>query len=154
MALYYLDTSALAKRYVREVGSEWVDDICLRQSIVTSALTEVEIASTLARRGREGVLSTFQSDNLFRQYQTDEQGYAVVGLSPLVLLDAVELLMARLPNTHWRALDALHLASARTAFAEAAQHGQASANFFTFDRQLALAARSLGLSVPDSENSP
>ena len=46
MPAYYFDTSALAKRYVVEVGSAWVQALVTQQSgqtIYTSVLTQPEI---------------------------------------------------------------------------------------------------------------
>jgi hypothetical protein len=77
---YYLDASALVKRYVDEVGSDW-----LRATIApaqppllfTSRMAIVEVISAFARRAREGSLSSeefatardaFQSDCL-NEYQ-------------------------------------------------------------------------------------
>ncbi len=59
MPLYFLDTSALVKRYHREVGSAEMDRLFLHgnNSFVLSALTISEIASTFARKLREGLLS-------------------------------------------------------------------------------------------------
>jgi predicted nucleic acid-binding protein len=62
MPSYYFDTSALAKRYVAEVGSSWVQDICAQQSgqtIYTSVLTQPEIVSALQRRMREGIFEAY-----------------------------------------------------------------------------------------------
>jgi predicted nucleic acid-binding protein len=50
MPLYYFDTSALAKRYVVEVGSSWVQALVVRHSgqmIYTSVLAQPEIVSAL-----------------------------------------------------------------------------------------------------------
>jgi hypothetical protein len=50
MPAYYFDTSALAKRYVVEVGSVWVQAIVTEQSgqmIYTSVLTQSELVSAL-----------------------------------------------------------------------------------------------------------
>ena len=59
MASYYFDTSALAKRYVVEIGSSWVQAVVAHQSgqtIYTSVLTQPEIVSAIQRRVREGNL--------------------------------------------------------------------------------------------------
>ena len=50
MATAYIDTSALVKRYVAEVGSAWVRRMVARpvqHVIYTAALTEVEVRSAL-----------------------------------------------------------------------------------------------------------
>jgi len=56
-AAYYLDTSALGKRYVTEAGSTWVRALTAPtagHAIITARITMVEMYSVLARRGREG----------------------------------------------------------------------------------------------------
>ena len=61
MALYFFDSSALVKRYVHERGSVWVRDTTASTRghlIHISLLTVAEIASALARRQREGSLSS------------------------------------------------------------------------------------------------
>jgi predicted nucleic acid-binding protein len=53
----YVDTSALVKRYVAEVGSAWVRRLLAHPAqyvIYTSALSQVEVISALQRRVREG----------------------------------------------------------------------------------------------------
>ena len=59
VSVAYLDTSALIKRYITEVGSEWIRTL-LREPTTrtfTSLLTVIEGNCTLARRRREGTLS-------------------------------------------------------------------------------------------------
>ena len=56
-ASYYLDTSALGKRYVEEVGSDWVRALTAPDAghaLLTARITMAEIYSVLARRRREG----------------------------------------------------------------------------------------------------
>ena len=67
MPSYYFDTSALAKRYVVEVGSSWVQAVVAQQSgqmLYTSVLTQPEIVSALQRRVREGILEADQAQQL------------------------------------------------------------------------------------------
>jgi predicted nucleic acid-binding protein len=52
VATTYIETSALVKRYVAEVGSAWVRRMVARpvqHVIYTAALTEVEVRSALQR---------------------------------------------------------------------------------------------------------
>jgi hypothetical protein len=74
MALFFFDSSALVKRYVQEQGSIWVREITANTSghiIHISLLTVAEIASALARRQREGGLSSTERDRLFRAFLMD-----------------------------------------------------------------------------------
>ena|SRR5262245_51112593 len=63
----YVDTSALVKRYVAEVGSAWVRRLLAHPAqyvIYTSALSQVEVISALQRRVREGSLAEAQAQRL------------------------------------------------------------------------------------------
>jgi len=63
----YVDTSALVKRYVAEVGSAWVRRLLAHPAqyvIYTSALSQVEVISALQRRVREGTLAEAQAQRL------------------------------------------------------------------------------------------
>jgi len=52
---YYFDTSALLKRYIKESGSEVIDDtIDKAHEILVSALTHIEAISALRRLLSEG----------------------------------------------------------------------------------------------------
>jgi uncharacterized protein len=60
LTLYFLDTSALIKRYVSEVGSTWVQSLMAPSTaniIAISELARAEVAATLARRRRDGSLN-------------------------------------------------------------------------------------------------
>lgn len=57
---YFLDTSALVKRYVAETGSNGIrsiTDVATGNQIAIAQITWVEVLSALARRQREGSLS-------------------------------------------------------------------------------------------------
>jgi predicted nucleic acid-binding protein len=60
MPFYQCDSSGLVKRYVDEVGSDWVRVIVAPASanIVSIAdITRAEVTSAFARRAREGVIT-------------------------------------------------------------------------------------------------
>jgi uncharacterized protein len=70
MATTYVESSALVKRYVAEVGSAWVRRTVARpvhQVLYTAALTEVEVRSALQRLVREGRLDTAQAQRLMQR---------------------------------------------------------------------------------------
>lgn len=59
MNVYYLDSSALVKRYVTETGSPWLRaqlSASVRNPVVIARITWVEVLTALARRQREGTL--------------------------------------------------------------------------------------------------
>ena len=112
MTAYFLDTSALAKRYLVETGSGWIKSFflpTLNQVIVISELTPVEMFSLLARRQREGYISPQDAAALRADFLVHfEKQYLVVNLESHVLLQARSLVT----NHKLRTLDAIQLASA------------------------------------------
>jgi len=57
--IYFLDSSALIKRYVVEIGSPWIKTLTDSQtgnSLLLVRITWVEVLSAFARRQREGGL--------------------------------------------------------------------------------------------------
>ena len=72
MPAAYLDTSALVKRYVTEVGSVWVRRTLARpeqQVIYTTLLAQPEVLSALQRKVREGSLAATEAQRLARRVQ-------------------------------------------------------------------------------------
>ena len=59
MKVYFLDTSALVKRYHQERGSQVIDAVFAEQDrqIVISDLSIIELGSALAKKVREGEIS-------------------------------------------------------------------------------------------------
>ena len=57
MSLYFLDSSALIKRYITEIGSTWLHNLTSPAAgniIVVAELARIEVAATFVRRQREG----------------------------------------------------------------------------------------------------
>lgn len=103
----YFDASALAKRYVREAGSLKVRRLLASDVPATSRLSEVEIASALMRRTREGAISDEQRERAFLALEMDMAAMLVVELTPEVVTRAHALLKRHV----LRAGDAIQLAS-------------------------------------------
>lgn len=137
---WYLDASALAKLYVRELDSDLLDHALKgRGDLTTSDLSITEAISAAARRHREGALSTTNLARVRNQLAADRDDgpFECVSLAPEMHREA-ERLLATLSNVPLRASDALHLAQALAARARV---------FLTFDRRLARAAEAAGLVV-------
>jgi predicted nucleic acid-binding protein len=84
-----------------------VRDILASHAVVTSRLSEVEVASALARRYREGSLARRDLDRALAALRTDIESIAVVELTGEVAQTAIALL-ARHPL---RTGDSVQLAS-------------------------------------------
>lgn len=106
----YLDSSALAGRYVRERNTIRVEEILHdSSSLGTSILSIPEILSALCRRRREGVLTPEVYDRAKEALLEDVTDASIVPLSPEVLRRASDLL----EEAHeLSAVDALHVGSA------------------------------------------
>jgi len=113
----YLDTSALAKWYLNEPGSEaFVSFLQGLDSAVISSLTQTEMRSLLSRRRRMGDLSAELESLLFATFLEDiDRGW----LQRYPFNDArfaeASNLIARYPDQPLRTLDALHLTLAAQA---------------------------------------
>jgi hypothetical protein len=135
----YFDASALAKRYVRETGTTTVRRLLAASLAATSRLSELEVASAIARRTREGAFSAVQRDRMLRALGDDVPALAVVEVIPDIVADARALLLRH----SLRAGDAVQLASCLYLQKQLAR----PVPFVVYDRRLALAARAEGLTV-------
>lgn len=110
----YIDTSALAKRYVSERGSDAFDAFVheCEDELVISPLVHVEFESVLQRLKREGLLDTAQLRRARDAFHDDLGAslWSVRAFEPGAFHRASELLRAL--RTPLAALDALHLGSA------------------------------------------
>lgn len=93
---YFFDASALLKRYVREVGSDWVCDTTRPQpgqTIYIAQVTPLEIISALARLRRVGQMTdrTMQAARLHVQRHVARQ-YQVITLVPAIFGRAERLI--------------------------------------------------------------
>lgn len=136
----YIDTSALAKCYIREPRSldvlDWVD---AQDEIVTSPLTLVEFRCVLARRRRAQQIDLQLERAALAEFDRDVQANAwrIQQDASNLFLEARQLIDL-IPELPLRALDALHLAYAR-------HYGTSS--FATADKHQADAAEALGLPI-------
>lgn len=105
----FFDTSALAKRYVEEVGSEQVRILCAQaDSLGVSILVVPELTSTLCRLVREGRLSPESYGSLKAALLADLADADLCDLTQ----ETFEQTLRCLERHPLRALDALHVGSA------------------------------------------
>jgi predicted nucleic acid-binding protein len=118
--LFYLDTSALLPYYRREAASGLVQQFlsAQTQAIRISILTEVELASALARTVRTGELDEVDASGIGSLFEDDTRA----GLFERVSMTASHYRQAKkwllLRSTALRTLDALHLACCHAMRAE------------------------------------
>jgi predicted nucleic acid-binding protein len=140
MAYVYIDTSALAKWYLPEAGSDtlahWMqqqEDTCI------SSLTRTEFRCLLARRQRMQLLTGVQVQELYAIFQQDCQAGNLLHfpVTDQHIINA-ELMIESLPTVALRTLDALHLSIACDISAE---------TLATADEVMAQAAQLIGIEV-------
>ena len=131
----FLDSSALAKRYVQESGSDRVEEILLSaSSLGVSMVCLPEVVSALCRRRREKKLSQQQYLKAKLSLFEDLRDSSVINITEQVVERAVKLL-ERWPL---RSSDSLHVASAAEWDADL---------FVSADESQCKAARGYGLRV-------
>ena len=128
-----LDSSAFAKRYILEDGSEIVDQLLQDASqLALCVILMPEIISGLNRRLREQVLSPEDYRYAKKQLLNDVHDAILLQVTPAVISRTVKLL----ENNVLRAMDALHVACALEWQAEL---------FVSADRRQVEAAKNAGL---------
>lgn len=147
MHSYYLDTSALAKHYLVEPGSRWINEL-LKQTVqdrfVSTELVAVEVVCAIARAEREKRISVPLRNSLAAR--SLEEARTVVGLtgtSRQILGHASQLAL----RYTLRAYDAIHLATALRVLSESLLLGLPAPIFVSADGNLLAAARAEGLAA-------
>ncbi|ODU01848.1 MAG: hypothetical protein ABS79_01115 [Planctomycetes bacterium SCN 63-9] len=112
MAVYFLDTSAVVKRYLQETGTAWVRTLTSPASghfVYLARIAEVEITATFARRrGRPGFSTTQARTALGLFLQDFAQDYRIAEITVPLLRRA-----ALLADAHaLRGYDSVQLAAA------------------------------------------
>ena len=131
----FLDSSALAKRYLQEPGSNHLDELLSSaSSLGVSVICLAEVVSAFCRLRREGKMSPSQYLNAKRALLADIEDCTVTDVTDQVMARAVDLL------EHWplRSSDSLHVASAAEWAADL---------FVSADAGQCAAARGYGLHV-------
>ncbi len=148
MANYYLDTSAVVKRYVTsEVGSLWIQqttDPTTAPLILMSHLGLVEVAAAFARKERAGEITETERRQYPGLFVLDCQSQ----LHLLSTTDTILRLAAEITHRQaLRAYDVIHLATALQANQLLVGAGAAAPTFISADGRLCSAARAEGLAI-------
>lgn len=146
MALYYLDTSALVKLYIREPGTDRLLRLATRVSshrFAVLALAQVEFHSAIRKRERLGDIDAPVAAQVLGRFERHLEGRFLRQIVSDSVLDTATGLVDRYPL---RAYDAIQLAGC-LAFKAAA--GGEQPVFVCADRQLLDAAGCEGLEFLD-----
>ena len=112
MAAYFFDSSALAKRFIRETGTAFVLSLwrpSAHHAIYAARLTEVEVCAALARRHKGLKLAADQFHKSVKRLRRDfTERLAVTATTESIVIEALRLA----ESYALRGYDALQLASA------------------------------------------
>lgn len=152
MGLYYLETSALVKLYVREPGSDRLLRLASRSAnhrLAVLALSQVELRSAIRRREREGDIDSSLASQLIERFDQHLEARFLRQNVNDTVLDAALGLVDRYPL---RAYDAVQLAGCLALRITSPTDGPV---FVCADRQLLIAAESEGVaSLDPAEDQP
>lgn len=150
MTLYFADTAAIARRYVPEVGSRWMQGLTRPGSghvFVIAEMTTIEMAHVLAVRQRDSTMSAHDVKRLFNDFMWHAKNeYLVVQLEQTILYSAHNLILRHVLRT----MDAVQLASCT----RVAQVLNQRPVFLSTDIRLNAAAASEGFAVDDPRSHP
>jgi predicted nucleic acid-binding protein len=112
VAIYFLDTSAIVKRYVQETGTVWVQSLTAPPAGHIHFLARITLPETVAaisRRERGGHLTPADATDALTDFRHDFiHQYRIVDISTVLLDHAADL-----ARTHvLRGYDAVQLAAA------------------------------------------
>lgn len=154
MNLYFLDSSALVKRYVYEVGSCWIQTITKPASahiLLVSRITRVEILSALARLQREGKVDQAAMTTTLALFQYDWMNhYHIVELDQDITEQAGQLVL----QYPLRAYDSVQLASALSLHPFFARIDPALFTFVCADDRLLSVAQAEGMQTENPNTHP
>jgi predicted nucleic acid-binding protein len=153
MASYYLDASAIVKRYLREAGSRWIIGLweSTEHSLSSVELVDVEVVSALSRAYREGRIGLNRRNQAAALFTVEaKQSLDRVPVSTAILESAYRLAL-RHPV---RAYDAIHLAIAQELVASDLRSGLPAPIFVSADVTLLAAAQAEGLQIDNPNHHP
>lgn len=152
--IYFWDSSALVKRYIRETGTQWVKDTLRRSrrsECLIAKVTGAEVAAALARKQRMGEISNRNRLKALRAFLLHfRRSYTKIEISDTVVNLAIDLTQ-RHPL---RGYDAIQLASAMIMDADLKRTRKPGLTFVSADNILCEAAQAEGLLMENPNNHP
>ncbi|HEX7312933.1 MAG TPA: type II toxin-antitoxin system VapC family toxin [Pyrinomonadaceae bacterium] len=152
MAAYFLDTSALVKRYATETGTAWVTGLIAPSAgnlILVARITGVETVAAIARKRKGNLLSPADAVTALVTARQELGGlFLIVEVTAALLTAATDL-----AEKHaLRGYDAVQLAAALEASAERQRLNLTPLTLVTADKELLAAGAAEGLTVDDPNN--
>ena len=154
MTHYYLDSSALVKRYAAEQGTAWIENLCDAGSghtIYIVRISGAEIVAALFRQVRVGSLALSDAQAQTAQFKADlPYDYAIVEVTESLVGTAMTLA----ERYGLRGYDAVQLAAALELGAALAASGLVAPTFVCADADLNTAAAAEGLPADNPNAHP
>lgn len=151
MAVYFIDSSALVKRYVSEIGSTRVLEIFnpkLGNEVFVASITGVEIIAAISRRSRGGSIGSIDATALCNQFRNDYQTeYQIVEITD----DIISSGMMLAETYTLRGYDAIQLAVGCAINTLCLANG-VSLRLVSADNELNAAALEKGIAVMNPNN--
>ena len=152
MSDFFIDSSALAKRYLPEQGTNWLrKQIASANTVIVSRLTSVEVMSAVARRHREGAIDATIVNGINRLLERHFQAhYLVIDVNDALSRDAMRLIT----TYPLRAYDAVQLATAKVVNNRLIARQLSPITFLCSDTRLLQIATLEGIRVDNPNNYP
>ena len=149
MSAYFLDASALVKRYLPEQGTRWVHTLTQSVTeIVIAQISPVEIYSALSRNYHDGKISL----PLLQRFRTVMMRHLADRYDVVAVSDSIIQIALDLQERHrLRAYDAIQLATALAVNTRIESAGQTIV-FVAADDRLLAAAHAEGLTTDNPNN--
>jgi predicted nucleic acid-binding protein len=146
MSDFFLDTSAIVKRYSPEAGSDWIKaitDIIAGHDITLAEITLAEVAAAFAAKARApGGITIEERDQALADFLRDcDEHYDLLSISR----EVIDLAVSLTQRHKLRGYDAVQLAGALIVNTELLAEGLPSLTFVSADEDLVEAAEAEGL---------
>ncbi len=154
MAVYFIDSSGLVKRYVVETGSRWILDLVrpsAKNLIYVARISGVEVVSALARKRKGNLLDSQKSAKVINRFEKHfNLRYQKINITTDLINSAMNL-----ADKHaLRGYDAVQLTAAIEIEMERKSLGASSLIFVSADNELNDAAKAEGLAIENPNNYP
>lgn len=152
MAIVFLDSSAVVKRYVPETGSAWVQGLtnpATGNLLYVARITGAEVVSAVTRRQRRGQITPPDAAVALTAFRRD---FPIAFLVIEITAPVAERAMDTAERHGLRGYDAVQLAAALELRDGCRRAGLPDPPIITADAELNAAARAEGLPVDDPNN--
>jgi predicted nucleic acid-binding protein len=151
---YFVDSSAIVKRYVKEVGSVWLSNLvdpAVGNDIYLARITSVEVISALTRRAKGGTITPADAAAAISLFKVDlSHDFEIVEITSVLVGRAI--ILAETPGL--RGYDAVQLAAALEVNSVIVTNGLPPLTLISADAELNAAAQAEGIATDDPNAHP